>query len=118
MPSVLESTKKLLHLVGLQSTSLIIIGKKSIANIYIIVFVIVSQIYLTFPFVLFALDDMQLLTRVNNPVYIVISIISMTLIYIDLVLHKALINETIDFLTKIVIKSGYELNSRKKIQLF
>lgn len=42
----------------------------------------------------------------------------MTLILIDLVLHKALINQTIDFLTETVSKSEYELISRKIKQLF
>lgn len=70
--SVLESTKKLLHLVELKNTPMIILGKRSIANIYVNVIVIVSQALSALPFALFALDVLQLLTRVNNPVYAVI----------------------------------------------
>lgn len=86
---------------------MIVLGNKPIAKIFVHTIVIISQVCFVTPFILYAVDNRKLLTRVHNSGNLIVSIILMTLIYIDLIRNKMFINQTLDLLEEIVKKSEF-----------
>lgn len=105
MTTVLKCTRQILYWIGLVNEPMIVLGNRPIANTFVHTIVIISQVCFVTPFILYAIDNRKLLTRVHNSGNVIIGIILMTLIYIDLIRNKMFISQTLDLLEEIVKKS-------------
>lgn len=94
MARVLKSTKKLLDLIGLGDNETVMISNRKISKTIIVAIVVTSQISFFIPSTLFILNNTNILSRMNNPIHIIIGIFIMILIYLDLFRNQSLINQT------------------------
>lgn len=105
MTTVLKCTRQILYWIGLVNEPMIVLGNRPIAKKFVHTIVIISQVCFVTPFILYAVDNRKLLTRVHNSGNIIVGIILMTLIYIDLIRNKVFISQTLDLLEEIVERS-------------
>lgn len=105
MIAVLECTRKMLRLVGLGTEPVIVFRKVKIDEKMIHLLIIISQVYAILPYMMYALDNSQLLERINNPLYAIVGYTAMVFIYIEFIRQKANTNEAITFLDSLVKES-------------
>lgn len=106
MAAALKNIRQMLYFIGLGSESSVVLMKIKVANNVFYIFIILSQVYFIVPYVLFAVDKKILLSYVNGPLYVILCIILMILIYVDLIRNKSLIYQTFDVLDEIITKGG------------
>lgn len=106
MARVLKSTKELLDLIGLGNETVIIFNRK-MSKTNIVAIVVTSQISFFIPSTLFILNNTNILSRINNPIHIIIGILIMILIYLDLFRNQTLINQTFNSLEETIASSEY-----------
>lgn len=115
MASVLKSTVKLLWLTGLQNQPVILFKKVAFDNKSLNIFIIISQMYATLPYILYLRENSYLLARIDNPAYAIVGYTSTALIYIQFVRNKSITIEAIAFLDSIVKKSQLKIFNIKSI---
>lgn len=113
MAPVLKSTSKLLWLAGLRNEPVISYKKVTIGNESLNIFIIISQIYATLPYILYLRENSYLLARIDNPAYAIVGYTSTVLIYIQFVRNKSITLEAIAFLESLISKSQLKIRQYK-----
>lgn len=104
---VLEHTRKILALLGLQSEPVIVLKNKKMPNIFIHLLYILSMLITIIPLAQSSYETREAYNYVSSAIYVFVSFISVLLIYVDLAARAEEIADAIHFLQSFVLKSKF-----------